>query len=99
MRLDKERLQDILEAIENMERHLPATWEAFDGDELVRVWCLRHLEIIGEAAARPTHRLCTITSWQEVSTMLRPALRPTVADVRRGSEDPMGHHLVVSGSK
>ena len=52
MRLDEERLLDILEAIEAIERHLPATWEAFDGDELVRVWCLRHLEIIGEAAAK-----------------------------------------------
>ncbi len=52
MRLDKERLQDILEAIENIERHLPATWEAFNGNELVRVWCLKHLEIIGEAAAK-----------------------------------------------
>ena len=52
MRLDEERLQDILEAIENIERHLPATWEAFDGNELVRVWCLRHLEIIGEAATK-----------------------------------------------
>ncbi|EXI67765.1 MAG: hypothetical protein AW08_01706 [Candidatus Accumulibacter adjunctus] len=35
-----------------MERHLPASWEEFDGNELVRVWCLRHLEIIGEAATR-----------------------------------------------
>ncbi|HWO99225.1 MAG TPA: HepT-like ribonuclease domain-containing protein [Methylococcus sp.] len=47
-----ERLLDILEAIEAIERHLPETWEAFDGDELVRIWCLRHLEIIGEAAAK-----------------------------------------------
>lgn len=52
MRLDEERLQDILEAIDNIERYVPASWEAFDGNELVRVWCLRHLEIIGEAAAK-----------------------------------------------
>lgn len=52
MRLDKERLEDILEAIENIERHLPGSWDAFDRDELVRVWCLRHIEIIGEAAAK-----------------------------------------------
>lgn len=52
MRLDEERLRDILEAIAAIERHLPATWEAFERDELVRVWCLRHIEIIGEAAAK-----------------------------------------------
>ena len=51
MRLDKERLEDIFEAIENIERHLPATSDEFHGNELVRVWCLRRLEIIGEAAA------------------------------------------------
>jgi uncharacterized protein with HEPN domain len=52
MRLDEERLEDILEAIDNIKRHLPETWEAFDRNELVRVWCLRHIEIIGEAAAK-----------------------------------------------
>lgn len=51
MRLDVERLQDILEAIEAIERHQPGDRAAFDADEMVRVWCLRHLEIIGEAAA------------------------------------------------
>jgi uncharacterized protein with HEPN domain len=51
MRLDHERLLDILEAIEAIERYRPTTREEFDRNELVRVWCLRHLEIIGEAAA------------------------------------------------
>ena len=52
MRLDRERLLDILEAIEAIERHLPTTRQEFDANELVRVWCLRHIEIIGEAAAK-----------------------------------------------
>jgi uncharacterized protein with HEPN domain len=51
MRLDRERLLDILEAIEAIERHAPNDKRDFIADELVRVWCLRHLEIIGEAAA------------------------------------------------
>jgi uncharacterized protein with HEPN domain len=51
MRLDRERLLDIIEAIEAIERHLPETRQEFDANELVRVWCLRHIEIIGEAAA------------------------------------------------
>jgi uncharacterized protein with HEPN domain len=51
MRLDRERLEDMLEAIEAIERHMPAEKQEFDSNELVRVWCLRHIEIIGEAAA------------------------------------------------
>lgn len=52
MRLDRDRLLDILEAIEAIERHLPRSKQDFDANELVRVWCLRHIEIIGEAAAK-----------------------------------------------
>jgi len=52
VRLDRERLLDILEAIEAIERHLPSSKQEFDANELVRVWCLRHIEIIGEAAAK-----------------------------------------------
>lgn len=59
MRLDKDRLLDILEAIANIERYLPSSWESFDQNELVRVWCLRHLEIIGEAASKLSPQLRT----------------------------------------
>lgn len=52
MRADSDRIEDILEAIEAIERHTQGGKEAFDSDELIRVWCLKHLEIIGEAAAR-----------------------------------------------
>lgn len=51
MRLDRDRLLDILDAIAAIERHQPQSQADFDRDELVRVWCLRHVEIIGEAAA------------------------------------------------
>ncbi len=50
MRNPKERLQDILDAIEAIERHKPEDKSAFEKDELLQVWCLRHLQIIGEAA-------------------------------------------------
>lgn len=33
-------------------RHVGSGKDSFDRDELIRVWCLRHLEIIGEAAGR-----------------------------------------------
>lgn len=52
MRLDKERLLDMLEAIEAIERRRPSVKAAFDHDEMTQVWFLRHLEIIGEAASK-----------------------------------------------
>lgn len=45
-------MQDILEAIERVERHTAAGRAAFDADELIQVWVVRHLQIIGEAASR-----------------------------------------------
>jgi uncharacterized protein with HEPN domain len=57
MRKDLDRLRDIIEAIEAIERHTLRNRDNFDRDELVRVWCLRHLEIIGEAAARISEAL------------------------------------------
>lgn len=49
MRNDRERLLDILEAIERIDRHAPRTRSAFDRDELVQTWVVHHLEILGEA--------------------------------------------------
>lgn len=49
MRDAKERLRDILQAIEAIERYLGRGKEAFEHDELLQVWVIRHLEIIGEA--------------------------------------------------
>lgn len=50
MRAPRERLQDILEAIERLERYVARGREAFEGDELIQNWFIRHLQIIGEAA-------------------------------------------------
>ena len=50
MRDPRERLQDILEAIQNIQRHATIGRQAFEQDELVQSWCVRHLQIIGEAA-------------------------------------------------
>ena len=72
MRLDPERLLDILEAIEAIERHQPKDRANFDADELVRVWCLRHIEIIGEAAANisdETRALAPGIPWKQVVGM------------------------------
>lgn len=43
-------MRDILEAIERIERYVAPVDEADLADELVLVWCVHHLQIIGEAA-------------------------------------------------
>ena len=50
MRRDVERLRDILEAIERIERYAVRGRTAFEQDELIQVWVVNHLQIIGEAA-------------------------------------------------
>ncbi len=50
MRDDNERLRDILEAIERIEKYALRGRHAFDADELVQTWVLHHLRILGEAA-------------------------------------------------
>ncbi len=52
MRDGNERLLDILEAIEEIERYAVRGRAAFFQDELVQVWMVHHLQVIGEAAAR-----------------------------------------------
>jgi len=49
MRDDREWLQDILEAIENIERYGAKGKTTFEMDELVQTWIIHHLQIIGEA--------------------------------------------------
>jgi uncharacterized protein with HEPN domain len=50
MRSDRERVLDILEAIEKIEQQLPDDVETFAEDELRQIWVIHHLQIIGEAA-------------------------------------------------
>jgi uncharacterized protein with HEPN domain len=45
----KERLRDILEGIANIERYAIRGRQAFESDELIQNWFVRHLQIIGEA--------------------------------------------------
>lgn len=52
MRSDRERLLDIIEAIEAIERYAVRGRDVFEKDELVQNWIVHHLQILGEAAAR-----------------------------------------------
>ena len=52
MRDDRERLLDIREAIENIQKYAVHGKENFSKDELIQTWVLHHIQILGEAAAR-----------------------------------------------
>lgn len=43
MRNDRERLLDMLEAIERMNKHAAGGREAFQTDELIQTWMIHHL--------------------------------------------------------
>lgn len=49
MRPDRDRLEDILEAIEKIREKCPATPDELFGSELLHVWTVYHLQVIGEA--------------------------------------------------
>jgi uncharacterized protein with HEPN domain len=50
VRLPRERLQDILDAIDAVERYAVRGRGAFDRDELIPVWMCYHIRIVGDAA-------------------------------------------------
>ena len=50
MRDDRIRLQDVLEAIEQIEKYATRGRALFDQDELVQTWIIHHLLILGKAA-------------------------------------------------
>jgi uncharacterized protein with HEPN domain len=49
MRSERERMLDILEAIERIEKYAAEGKGAFEADELIQNWMLYHITIIGEA--------------------------------------------------
>jgi len=50
MRQPRERLLDILEAIERIERYAVQGKEVYQNDELIQVWMVSHIQMIGEAS-------------------------------------------------
>jgi uncharacterized protein with HEPN domain len=52
MRDDGERLLDMLEAIEHIERYAAKGRKAFYEDELIQTWIIHHFQIIGVAASK-----------------------------------------------
>lgn len=57
MRSDRERLLDIVEAIEKIEQRTSANIDDFAEDEMQQVWVIHHLQMIGEAASKLSESL------------------------------------------
>ena len=72
MRPDSDRVADMLDAVAAIERRKPESKAAFDADEMVQVSMLRHIQIIGEAAAgitRDTRDLAPDIPWGQIVGM------------------------------
>lgn len=52
MRDNTERLLDIADAIDRINKYAARGRDVFENDELVQTWIVHHLQILGEAAAR-----------------------------------------------
>jgi uncharacterized protein with HEPN domain len=72
LRRDHQRLEDILEAIERIERYSREGRAGFDRDELVQTWMLHHLQIVGEAVRTltdETRRRQHGIPWAQIAAM------------------------------
>ena len=72
MRDPRERLLDILDAIAAIERHPGRDRAAFERDELLQVWFLRHLQIIGDVArtlSEEVRAMAPEIPWSEIIGM------------------------------
>lgn len=72
MRDAAERLLDMVEAIERIEKYASEGRQQFEQNELIQTWVLHHLEIIGEAASklgRSFHEAHPSVPWAEIIAM------------------------------
>ena len=72
MRSQRERLLDILAAIEEIEEYATLGHEAYVQDKLVQGWMVLQLQRIGEAAAHLTDTIreqCPDIPWQDIVGM------------------------------
>jgi uncharacterized protein with HEPN domain len=72
MRDNREKLYDILEAIERIEKYAIPGREAFEENELIQTWFVQHLQIIGEASRVLSADICDENpevSWSQIIGM------------------------------
>jgi uncharacterized protein with HEPN domain len=83
MRSDREKLLDILEATDRIERYIVFGRERFERDELVQTWFVQNLQIIGEACrslSQNTRDLAPAIPWKQIIGM-RNILAHTYFDI------------------
>lgn len=61
MRSDRERLLDITQAVERINKYTRHGRKEFESQELVQTWVIHHFEIIGEAAGRTHTNFASLT--------------------------------------
>ncbi len=72
MKSPRARLEDILEAVRQIEKQRGVGQESFEENELIQVWMIHHLQVIGEAvraidpAFRDKHPQ---VRWREIAGM------------------------------
>ena len=54
MRSDADRLNDILDSITKIRGRTPDSFDAFRSDEMLQVWAIHHMQVVGEAARGPS---------------------------------------------
>jgi uncharacterized protein with HEPN domain len=72
VRGDRDRLLDILESIERIVRHTRSGRAHFEADELVQIWVIHHIEILGEAArgvSEPLRGRYPEVPWRQITAM------------------------------
>lgn len=72
MKNDRARLEDLVEAIERIERYADRGRDAFEADELLQTWIIHHIQIIGEAARKLSEPLRLAHShipWRQIIAM------------------------------
>jgi len=100
MRNDLDRLNDILAAIAKI-RERVADSLAFQNDEMLQVWVIHHLQVIGEAArgvSQPVRDRHPEVQWPQIVALrnilvheiLRPQLGPDLDDDPKGPSQAGG---------
>jgi uncharacterized protein with HEPN domain len=72
MRSDRDRLVDISEAIQRIIEKLPPDKEEFTKSDLLQVWVLYHIQVIGEAAngvSPEFQKKHTSVPWKDIIAM------------------------------
>lgn len=72
MRDDRSRLLDIMEAIEKIERYSGVDKQTYEHDELVQVWMVYNVQIIGEAVTQLSDEFRTRhpeVPWRAIAAM------------------------------